>query len=131
MKRFRNFRELFFYCLGGGSGAIINWTLTYTSVSIIGLNYTWGIVIGSFANLTYNFLFHRSLTFGVKDHFVKRAATYYIFGIILFFISIEIAFFCKKNLGLNYMVAQIIATIVSVFINFFASKYIVFAKKNC
>lgn len=123
-----NKKEIFFYCLGGGTGALVNFGVTYLIVSIAGLNYIIGLTAGSFVNLTFNFLFHRALTFKVKTEPVKRAVIYYIFGVILFFITLALAVFLKSTIGLNYLIAQIIATGASVIINFFASKLIVFKK---
>jgi len=121
-------RQVILYCLGGGSGALINFALTYVLVSIVGINYVYGLTAGSLVNLTFNFLFHRALTFGVKTNTAKRAAIYYIFGAILFFITLGVAVFFKSVVGLHYLVAQVIATALSVIINFFASKLIVFKK---
>lgn len=123
-----NIRELFFYCLGGGGGAIINFALAYYTVSILKLDYVIGITIASFANLTFNFIFHRAFTFGVKDKTAQRAMAYYILGVIYFFVSLGFAIFLKSVVGLHYMVAQVLATALIVIINFFASKYFVFKK---
>lgn len=121
-------KEITFYFIGGLSGSVINLAITYLLVSIAGLYYVWGMTISSLCNLTYNFLFHRSITFGAKDKIIRRAVTYYLLGTALFFITLGTAIFLKAILGINYLMAQLLALTTSIIINFFGSKYIVFAK---
>jgi putative flippase GtrA len=129
LKKFTNLRELSFYVLGGGTGAVLNLGTAFVLTSILHVYYFYSYIVGSLINYTFNFIFHRAITFNVRDKAGKRAAYYYISNIVLGAVSLLLVYTFTSIIGLNYLVSGLIATVLVVIVNFFFSKLVTFKEK--
>ena len=128
-KRFTNFREVAFYVLGGGTGTVLNLATAYILTSLAHWFYFYSYIVGSFINYTFNFFWHRAITFRCKDKTAKRAAFYYISNIILGLFALGFTYIFTSIFHIQYLISGLIATIVVVIINFLFSKLITFGSK--
>jgi len=141
MKAMKALNELIKYAqfiFGGGLGLLANLAVTYVLADIIGLWFRASYAIGLAANVLFNFLYHRHITFGRKDKSMSRlykfipltlavTATNYI--LVLTFTELIILKWLMPVSFLqqyyNYMAIVAVTGLVSV-INYLANKLWVF-----
>ena len=90
------------------------------------LSYT----LGAIANISLNFLFHRSITFTRKDSLGKRLSKFFMVTLFVFLISWLMILATTELLGLHYLLSVVIVTFIVSVINFFLNKCWVFKKHN-
>lgn len=120
--------ELVRYGVGGGIGAALNIVTAYILTSWLGFYYMCSYVIGSLVNYTFNFLYHRSITFNAKDKTAKRATYYYISNIFLGILALGLTYFFTTIIGLQYLISGMISTTAIIVINYLFSKFFTFNK---
>ncbi len=138
VKLIRRFQGYFIFIIGGGIGALVNWLLSFLFTSIIGIHYIISYSIAQIANITVNFIWHRFITFRVKDRSTARFIRFFIMSIATALISIVLVYLTKEFVldyfytiilygkDLNYLAAIIIITFVISVINYLISKLWVF-----
>lgn len=125
---FTNFREIAFYITGGSGGAVLNLATAYVLTSIFHWFYFYSYIIGSLVNYTFNFFFHRAITFEVKNKTAKRALIYYSTNIALGAFALLCVYIFTSILKIHYLTSGVLATAIIVIINFAISKFVVFKR---
>lgn len=132
------FQSYFIFIIGGGIGALVNWLISFLLTSIIGIHYIISYAIAQTANITVNFLWHRFITFRVKDKSTTRFMRFFIMSIATALISIALVYITKEFVldylytivlygkDLNYLAAIIIITFIISVVNYLVSKLWVF-----
>lgn len=118
--------QLVKYGVGGGTGAVLNLGAVYIFTHFAGFYYLYSYFIGAILNYTFNFFYHRSITFETKNKTAKRAAYYYVSNIVLGGMAIGLATLLKNYGNINYLVANLMATIIVIVINYVFSKFVTF-----
>jgi putative flippase GtrA len=138
VKLISRFQSYFIFIIGGGIGALVNWLISFLLTSIIGIHYVISYSIAQTANIAVNFLWHRFITFRVKDKSTARFIRFFIMSIITALISIVLVYLTKEFVldyfytiilygkDLNYLAAIIIITFVISVMNYLISKLWVF-----
>jgi putative flippase GtrA len=126
---FTNFREVALYIAGGAGGTILNLATAYVLTSKLHWFYFYSYIIGGLVNYTFNFFFHRAITFEVKNKTAKRALIYYSTNIALGAFALLLVYIFTSILKIHYLISGVMATAIIVIINFIFSKLVTFNKK--
>jgi len=121
-------REIGYYILGGLCGFAINLGVAFLFTNCLHLFYFYSYVIASLVNYTFNFFFHRAVTFSVYDQTAKRASIYYSTNIALGALSLAMVYVLTSILGIQYLLSGVLSTAIIVVINFLISKLLTFRK---
>ena len=133
-----NMREYIIFIIGGGSGALVNWVISFILTSLIGVNYVISYSIAQVANITVNFIWHQYITFNVKEKTKEQFLKFFLMSICTAFVSIFMVYLVKTFLldrlyvvklggfDINYLVTIITITLFISVINYFISRKWVF-----
>lgn len=121
-------KEIIYYIAGGLCGSLLNLATAFTFTHFFHLFYFYSYIIASIVNYTFNFFFHRAITFSVLDKTAKRASIYYLTNIILGALSLSIVYVLTSILGIQYLLSGVLSTAIIVIINFLISKLFTFRK---
>jgi putative flippase GtrA len=131
--RNRTQREILYFILTGGSGVLLNILLTtlFTEYLFGRERYIFGYLIGTTANICYNFYLHTRVTFKTtKDH-RTRFFTFVIWNIISTLLQFSIVRILVDNFGHDYYLPIIVATIgVLALLSFVYFKLSLFRETN-
>lgn len=118
------------FIIGGGIGALINLAITYIMTEFFGLWYVFGYVLGGAANIVFNFIYHRRITFSVMDKAQSRFLKFIAVNIIIGIGSVGFIYLLTERLKLWYIMSGIIAITCMSMINFLINKLWVFRYKE-
>lgn len=121
-------KKFIIFAIGGGLGAIINWTITVLLTEIFKLWYMASYSIGLSVNLIFNFLYQRHVTFKVKDNLRRRFVIFAIISLSTIFLNMFLVYVITEYLKLFYLISIIIVTFLIAIINFILNKEFVFKK---
>lgn len=124
-----NRREIFFYLVGGFCGTALNLGTAFILTHYFSVFYFYSYIVASLVNYTFNFFFHRAITFSVLDETAKRAGIFYSTNIALGALSLTMVYIMTSLLKVQYLLSGVIATVIIVVINFVISKLLTFRKK--
>ena len=139
-KAWKKYKKIFFFLLGGGLGALINWIITFILTSIIGIYYLISYSFALIINILFNFFWNRNITFKVKSKFRKRLLRFILTSLFSLVISMSVMYLIKEYVldrlynivffgyDLNYLVAIIIVTFLVSLLNYILSNFWVFKK---
>lgn len=119
-------KKFIIFSIGGGLGALINWTITVILTELVGLWYMASYSIGLTINLIFNFLYQRHITFKVKDKVKRRFTLFTIISLSTIFLNMFLVYTLTEYLGLFYLISIIFVTIIIAIINFILNKEFVF-----
>lgn len=133
--------KFWIFAVGGGLGAVINWILSFTLTTFLGVYYLISYTLAQTVNITFNFLWNRHVTFKITSHARKRFIKFVIVSLSTATFSIAFVYAIKEFVidylymivifgqELNYLVAIVIATFVVAVINYLLNKLWVFNVK--
>jgi len=123
----QSLKRLFVFLLGGGIGSLLCLIIVFVLTEQVGLKYMPSYGFGVSAAILFNFLFHRSITFGVRDRIrhriIKFAATSLLIGAGI--MALVYAF--TEFLGFWYIFSGIAAITIMSLVNFWINKEWVFS----
>ena len=108
----------------GTVGTTIHLAILYSLTEFAGVYYIISAVAAFFVALTNNFLMNKFWTFREtsKGKHVKRYITFLIVAITAFLVNIAILYTITEFFKIHYLISQVIAIAISLWINFFGSK---------
>lgn len=124
------FPQYLLFILGGGTGALINISITYTLTEFFQIWYLLSFVIGGICNILFNFLFHVKITFQASKDFFTRLMKFFIVSITYGVVSIALVKFLVDTLQLYYLVAVVSVIGALSIINFLINKHLIFQNKD-
>ena len=143
LKKLKQHKRFIIFCMGGGFGAIINWIISFILTTLFSINYVISYSLAQIINISFNFIWNRSITFRIKCNVKTRFLKFIITSIATASLSILLVFLIKEfildylykiiicNQDLNYLAAIIIVTFIVAVINYLINKYWVFeVQKN-
>ncbi|MFH1453569.1 MAG: GtrA family protein [Armatimonadota bacterium] len=113
--------------IGGAGGALVNILTSYTLTEKLKIYYLYSVAIGGVGNITFNFFFHRFITFKVTDKPFQRYVKIFVVNIFYGILTLLAVRGMVEIWHINYNIALIIAIIIFSVINFIANKLWVFA----
>ncbi len=119
-------KKFFVFSIGGGLGAIINWTITVTLTEIFHMWYILSYSIGLAINLIFNFIYHQNITFKKKDRWKKRFTFFTVVSILTIILNLLSVYLVTELLQIFYLISIIFITILIAILNFVLNKEIVF-----
>lgn len=126
---FKN-KQLFIFLIGGGIGAAINLSITYFLTEFFGILYLLSYLCGFFIGITFNFLFHRSITFKNKDKTSIRFAKSWSTSIFISIGTMALIYFFTDILLIWYILSGVISITIMSILNYSINKFWVFSHEN-
>ncbi|HDX9653019.1 MULTISPECIES: GtrA family protein [Bacillus cereus group] len=127
-------KEIFNYLLFGGLTTVINIVTYFIFATLIGMDYKVATTIAWIVSVLFAYITNKKYVFNSQQtsftHVVKEFVYFMGFRVLSYFIDIVSMIVLIEWLGMNDLVAKIIANVIVVFVNYFASKYIIFKKKT-
>ncbi len=121
----KKFFEIIRFLIGGGAGVLVYYIAIYTLTELAGLWYIYSATIAFFLNGGTSFVVQKFWTFKNKKKAVtKQFILYFSMGGCFFFINIGLLYALVDGLGLYYLLAQLILTIILTTASFFITKRI-------
>ena len=119
-----NYQLIRFLC-AGAVGVSLSYITLYGLTEWFGVWYMLSAVLGFFVNLTSNFILQRNWTFKSRSKNVGRQFVQYtiLYG-ALFSTNLIVLYVFTEYVGLWYIAAQLIASVVCTIISFFSSRKI-------
>lgn len=127
-KNLKNSPQFFKFLIVGGVSTIINYSTFYLLFSIFNIHYLYSSGTGYFTGLIVGYVLNRNWSF-VEHKSSKRVTEFvkylvlYIVSLLLSLISLELL---VSILGVNALIANVVAIGISTIINFLGLKFIVF-----
>jgi predicted lipopolysaccharide heptosyltransferase III len=132
--RILSLKRFIVFCIGGGLGALLNWSITVSLTEFLGLWYLISYISGLSVNLIFNFLYHRSITFKNITEWKKRFAKFVILSLSTVLLSIILVYLIKEKFldkififRFNYLISIMTVTFIVTFINYQFNKRWVFS----
>lgn len=125
------FLEIVRFGASGGIGVIVGYTTLYILTEYIGLWYLWSSMISCFLSYVVGFFMQKFWTFQNKEtrELKKQFFVYIIISVLFFITNTGFMYIFVTCLHIQYILSQVILTIVLSVISYFTSKKI-FAQKS-
>ena len=118
------------YINGSAIAAVIDWSFFYILIIFIGIYYQFALVLSYSAGATFNYIFHKKITFKNKSKKIPiQFSAFFIRSLIALSLSSLIIFIFVDLFCLHKVISRIITTSVILFFNFFTAKYYIFNRK--
>ena len=121
-------KKFIIFSIGGGLGALINWTITVILTEIFKMWYMASYSIGLAINLVFNFLYQRQITFKMRDKVKRRFILFTMVSLSTILLNLLLVYLLTEYFKLFYLISIIIITILIAVINFILNKELVFKK---
>jgi len=136
---FEKYREGILYLVYGGFTVLVSWG-TYSLFVMMGIDLNISNILSWICGVLFAFVTNKWLVFESrsleKKVLVKEISSFFTFRIITFIISV-VTFPLLLHIGLDQslfgvsgLIARIITSIIEIIINYVASKFVVFRKKE-
>lgn len=104
-------REFAMYIVCGGTATIVDWGLTYSLTSLLGLWYVASVTLAYIGGVATNYSLNKAYTFKNKSRQIGRQLlAFQVVAGIGFLLNLGIVVGLVELLGLWYMLAKVIAT---------------------
>jgi putative flippase GtrA len=127
-------KEIFNYLLFGGLTTLVNIVVYFLCVRILHTDYKAATTIAWIAAVLFAYITNKKYVFKSKQvqlmHLLKEFFYFMGFRILSYFIDILSMIVLIEGLHVNDVVAKVVANVIVVIFNYFASKYIIFKKKE-
>jgi putative flippase GtrA len=127
---FNSIKKYIIFMIGGGLGALINLAATYFLVEFLGCWYILAYCIGGALNVAFNFIFHRLVTFSVKDETFFRLTKFIFVNIAISVCLLGLTYWFTDILGLWYIFSGAMAIFIISLLNFAINSIWIFKEKN-
>jgi len=116
-------KQLSRFLLSSVVGFFINLAILYIFTEFFRVYYIASAIIGFMVSHLYSFGFNRRVTFKSKGKIHIQWSKFFFANIFALVINIPILYILTEYLGIYYLLSQIIASIITFFINFLLSKH--------
>ena len=139
-KLFKRYKNFIIFIIGGGVGALTNWSISFVLTSLLGLHYVVSYGLAQVINISVNFLWHTFITFKESSEPLKRFVKFIMLSLCTALLSIFLVYVTKEFIldnfyhiivwkyDVNYLAAIIGITFIVSIINYVISKYWIFKK---
>ncbi|MGG0237123.1 GtrA family protein [Bacillus rhizoplanae] len=126
-------KEIFNYLLFGGLTTLVNIVTYYVCATLAGMDYKVATTIAWIVSVLFAYITNKKYVFSSQHtsfaHAMKEFVYFMGFRVLSYFIDLFSMIALVEWLGINDLVSKIIANVIVVVVNYFASKYIIFKKK--
>jgi len=126
-------KEIFNYLLFGGLTTLVNIVTYFVCATLAGMDYKIATTIAWIVSVLFAYFTNKKYVFNSQPtsfaHALKEFFYFMGFRVLSYFIDIASMVVLIEWLGINDLVSKIIANVIVVVVNYFASKYIIFKKK--
>ncbi|MDM5157043.1 GtrA family protein [Bacillus sp. DX1.1] len=126
-------KELFNYLLFGGLTTLVNIVTYFVCTTLAGMDYKIATTIAWIVSVLFAYITNKKYVFNSQQtsfaHMMKEMFYFMGFRVLSYFIDIFSMIALVEWLSVNDLVSKIIANVIVVVVNYFASKYIIFKKK--
>jgi putative flippase GtrA len=123
---FNLIRKYIVYIIGGGIGSVVCLLLTYFLTEKIGFWYFYSYFVGLMTSTAFNFFYHRSVTFKIKDNIFHRLAKHFFLSVFIIFSYMALIYALTDIFRIWYILSGVITIVIMSVASFFASKRWVF-----
>ncbi len=116
--------------IGGGIGTLLYLSVVYFLVQVAGLWYLWAYCIGSAFSITFNFIYHRRITFNVREKARDKFIKFVFSSVLIGFMTIGFVYVLTDKLGIMYLLSGIIAVGLMSVANFLINSFWIFQKET-
>ena len=119
--------QFFIYFIVGGLATIVEWAAFYVLNSLFAVHYAFATTLAFILSTATNWLFGRLILFrDSKQNTAKELVKIYMVSIIGLLMNIAIMFVAIEKLGIQDMIAKIIATGIVFIWNFLIRKLVIY-----
>ena len=123
-------RKYIIFIIGGGIGTLLYLSVVYFLVEVAGLWYLWAYCAGSVFSITFNFIYHRGITFNVREKARDRFIKFALNSVAIGFFTIGFVYVLTDKLGIMYLLSGIIAVGLMSVVNFLINRFWIFQKET-
>lgn len=116
------------YCLVGGLATIVDWGCLYVAEGL-GLHYLLAAVIGFIGGLTCNYALSKSMVFNAETAKLDPKREFLVYGaigIVGLLLTLILMYIMTEGFRFHFMISKMIATVLVLFWNFMARKYMLY-----
>lgn len=125
-KFFKQHRQFILYCTIGINGVLVEMATFWFVYAQLDLDKQIANAASVITSVSHNYLLNYRFTFGVKDHFWQRYATYYAVAMVGLLISSIILAVCVDVLGWQIYIAKFASIVVVTLTQFNLNRLITF-----
>ncbi len=121
------------YLFVGGLVTILDWALLFIFTEIFKIHYLVSAILSFIVSILANFILSKMLVFKINKSKVNKAFEflgYIIIGVIGLGLTELIMYYFSEIINFHYMLSKAIATIIVLFWNYFARKYLLYEKSD-
>lgn len=123
--------EFIKFCIVGAVGTLINLAILVASVELLHFHYLLGSTIAFLIAATNNFILNKRWTFKDKQRRIKsQYAQFIVVSTAALAVNLVLLFVFVEYLNVHYLLAQILAVLIAMFINFTGNKLWTFRTAN-
>jgi putative flippase GtrA len=115
------------FIVGGGLGALLAMSVTYSLTEFFGFWYLSSYMIGGALNILFNFFYQRRITFGISDKIRIRLMKFFLVSIVVSLLIIQLIYIFTEVAGIWYIYSGVIAISIVSIINFSLNNFWVFS----
>jgi len=117
-------REFVKFGVVGGMGTLINIAVLYLLTEKFGLYYMVSAVFSFMIAISHNFVLNKAWTFkeNVKEEIGKKYFQFVFANVLVLIVNLSLLYFFTEFFGLYYIFSQLLATFITLFLNFFINK---------
>ncbi|WP_242223959.1 GtrA family protein [Bacillus cereus group sp. BfR-BA-01380] len=126
-------KEIFNYLLFGGLTTLVNIVTYFVCATLSGMDFKVATTIAWIVSVLFAYITNKKYVFNSQQtsfsQVMKEFFYFMGFRVLSYFIDLFSMIALVEWLGINDLVSKIIANVIVVVVNYFASKYIIFKKK--
>lgn len=129
----RKYKEQLMYLVFGALTTLISWAGYWLLYEVSGMRNVPATIISELVAITFAFVTNKLWVFESKSWrgkpFYKEVQSFYACRALAFFLKLGFMYLTVDILLWHAMLMQVLITVVVIVVNYFASKFFVFAKK--
>ena len=126
-KIYKHFEQFALYSVGGGLAFIVDFSLLYVLTEHFGFWYMASNAVSVTAAIVVNYCWQRLVTFKSTDRGIaKQFSKFVVISLVGLGLNMILLYLLVAFVGLWYLLAKVIVTIMVWFWNFFGNKYFTF-----
>jgi len=116
------------FCLVGGGGLLINISITYFGVMVLGWWYFWAYLLATL--ISWSLMFGANALFAFPNHhlesYPERYATFMLGYGVIFCINAVLVYALTSYVGIYYLWSIVVATAITTILTFIFSKHVIY-----
>lgn len=123
--------KYFIFLIGGGLGLLVNLVITFFLTEFLHLWHMVSYIFGLAANIVVNFVYHKYITFKVKDKMQKRILKFIVVYFLVVIVSWALVYLFTEIIVFSsfkyyYLIIIVLVTLVVSIVNYLLNKLWVF-----